>query len=327
MADASSSDGAFLAFAPGSIDSLVRLTNTETNRMKTISAFLAITLLCLGATLPAHGQESINFTNILEQAMFADAAYQSEAEIRALVESSDYELTLYHTIPGIQVAFFLATSELAKKQIISIRGTSNIENAMVNVSLKLNVDADLGVSLHQGFAGSAKQVYAELIPLLRPEYKINVTGHSLGGAIALILAMLLDKEQFKVEQVVTFGQPKVTNVSGAVAIAHINVIRVVTPNDLIPLVPLFDPLDINNIDIFWHAGREVILLEDNRYAVLEGMDSMLRATKFTQKPLNEGNLENHKMLFYLNLIDARVTSSEQVPYKTDLNLFNLFGSE
>ena len=295
--------------------------------MKTIPAFLAIAFLCLSATLPAHGQEVINFPNIREQAMLANVAYQSESEIRALVESIDFELTLYHTIPGIQVAFFLATSKATETQIVSIRGTSNIENAMVDVSLKLNVDADLGVSLHQGFAASAKRVYTELKPLLKPEYKIYITGHSLGGATALVLAMFLDKDQFKVEQVVTFGQPKVTNVSGANTIQHINLIRVVTPNDLVPLVPLFDPLDINNIDIFWHAGREVILLEDNQYAVLDGMDSMLRATKFTQKPLSEENLKNHQMSFYLNLIDARVTSVEQVPYKTDLNFFNLSGGE
>jgi len=295
--------------------------------MKTIRDFLTITLLCLCVTLPVYGEDAINFVNIREQAMFADSAYKSESEIRALVESSDYELTLYHTIPGIQVAFFLATSVATKTQIISIRGTSNIENAMVNVSLKLSVDADLGVSLHQGFGVSAKRIYAELKPLLKPEYKINVTGHSLGGAIALVLAMLLDKDQVKVVQVVTFGQPKVTNVSGASSIQHINLIRVVTPDDMVPLVPLFDPLDINDLDIFWHAGREVILLGGNQYAVLDGMDSMLRATKFTQKPLSEDNVKNHEMTFYLSLIDARVTSSEQVPYKTDLNLFNLFGSE
>jgi len=224
--------------------------------MKRCCNFLTITLLCLVTTLQANEHNAINFPEIREMAVLADAAYRSESAIRALVESSDYKLELYHTISGIQVAFFLATSDVAETQVVSIRGTANVENAMVDVSLKLRADPDTGVSLHEGFAYSAKRVYAELLPLLKPGYEINVTGHSLGGAIALILAMYLDKDQFKVGQVVTFGQPKVTNMAGADKIRHINLIRVVAPHDLVPLVPLFDPLDINNIDIYWHAGRD-----------------------------------------------------------------------
>jgi triacylglycerol lipase len=198
---------------------------------------------------------------------------------------------------------------------------------MVDISLKLRPDADIGVPLHTGFAFAAKQVFTELKPLLKPGYKIRLTGHSLGGAVALILAMYLDENQFNVDRVVTFGQPKVTNIPGTEKFQHLDIIRVVTPHDLVPLMPLFDPLDINNIDIFWHAGKEVILLEESSYAILEGTSSMLRATKFTQKPLSPENLNDHQMSVYLSLVDARVASSKLVPYKTNLNLFNLFGSE
>ena len=295
--------------------------------LKPVLMLLPIALLCLSTALPASDREAVNFSELRAQAILADAAYQSEVAIRDLVEPGDYELTLYHTIPDIQIAFFLATNVSTETQVISIRGTSNIENAMLDVSLKLRVDPATGVSLHEGFAYSARQIYAELKPLLKPEYKINVTGHSLGGAIALILAMFMDLDQFNVDQVVTFGQPKVTNISGANRIQHINIIRVVDPHDLVPLVPLFDPLDISNIDVYWHAGLEVVLLDGNQYALLEGVDSMLRATKFTQRRLSEENLRNHQMASYLNLIEARTTTSEQVPYKTNLNLFNLFGSE
>jgi len=293
--------------------------------LKRIHIYLAITCFCLATALSASDLAAVNFNDIRQKAVFADAAYQSEAAIRALVEANGYKLTLYQTIPGIQIAFFLATDDLSKKQIISIRGTSNIQNAMVDVSLKLRNDPDTGVALHEGFAYSAKQVYAELKPRLELGYKISLTGHSLGGAVALILAMFVDADQFDIDQVVTFGQPKVTNIAGAKNIQHINVTRVVDPRDLVPLVPVFDPLDIRNIDIYWHAGKEVVLLEDNRYAILEGVDSMLRATKFTQEPLTEANLRNHQMSAYFSLIDARVTSSERVSYQTNLNLFNLFG--
>lgn len=198
---------------------------------------------------------------------------------------------------------------------------------MVDIYLKLIVDKKTGVALHHGFSVAARQVYAKLKPLLKHDYKIDVTGHSLGGAVALILAMYLDADQFEIEQVTTFGQPKVTNISGASKIEHINVVRVVTPSDLVPLVPLFDPLDINNIDVFWHAGKEVILLAGNQYAILEGTDSMLRASNFTQKLLNAENVEHHQMTLYLEMIKAKAQSSELVPYQINYNLFNLFGGE
>ncbi len=295
--------------------------------MKSIRFIFSIALLCLSTTLSASGQAGVNFAEIREMARFANAAYASEAGIRQLVESSDYKLLQYHTIPDVQIAYFLASSDISKTQIISIRGTANIENAMVNISVKLRPDADIGVPLHSGFAYAAKLVFTELKPLLKPGYKIRLTGHSLGGAVALILAMYIDQNQFDVDRAVTFGQPKVTNIPGAEKVQHLDIIRVVTPHDLVPLMPLFDPLDINNIDIFWHAGKEVILLEESSYAILEGSSSMLRATKFTQKPLSQENLNDHQMSVYLNLIDVRMASSKLVPYKTDLNLFNLFGSE
>lgn len=295
--------------------------------LKLTDIVLALTLLGAIPALSANEPESVNFKEIHQQAIFANAAYQPEGTVRELVEAGNYSLTLYRTIPDIQISFFLATNELTKTQIISVRGTSNIENAMVDISLKLRVDENTGVRLHEGFSLAAKQVYKELKSLLEPDYKISVTGHSLGGAVALILGMYLDANQFDIEQVITFGQPKVTNISGANKLQHINVIRVVTPFDLVPLVPPFDPLDLSNLDVYWHAGKEVILLSETQYAILQGTDSMLRATKFTQKPLTKDNLNNHQMPLYLESIKAKTRSSKLVPYKTDFNLFNLFGSE
>ena len=269
------------------------------------NTLLVLALLNVSSAVPAVEPDSVNFAEIRKLAEFANAAYQIDDIIRDLVESSNFALTLYHTIPDSQITFFLATSDQTKTQIISVRGTSNIKNALVDISLKLTIDQNTGVRLHQGFAYAAKQIYTKLKPLIKAGYKIQVTGHSLGGAVALILAMYLDADQIDVEQVITFGQPKVTNISGAKKIQHINIIRIVTPVDLVPLVPLFDPLDISNFDVYWHAGMELILLDDNQYAILRGMDSMLRATKFTQTPLTEDNLKHHQMSLYLELIETR----------------------
>ena len=295
--------------------------------LKITNYFMALTLLFISAKLTADELESVNFAVLHQHAIFARAVYQSEDNIRVLIESSNYTLTLYHTIPGTEISYLLATNELTRTQIIAVRGTSNIENAMIDISLKLVLDQKTGMRLHDGFSFVAKQVYAEVKSMLKADYKINVTGHSLGGAVALILAIYLDADQFNVEQATTFGQPKVTNIAGANKIRHINIIRVVTPLDLVPLVPLFDPLDINNIDIYWHAGKEVILLADNQYAILQGTDSMLRASSFTQKLLSEENLQHHQMALYLEMLKAKTKSSKLVPYQNNFNLFNLFGSE
>jgi len=275
----------------------------------------------------ARESDSVDFIEIHKQAEFAIAAYRSEAEIRAFLASQNYTLTLYETDPDLQVSFFLATNRQTKTQIVSVRGTSNIENVMVDISLKLRADQDTGIKLHEGFARAAKQVYAELKPLLEADYRITTTGHSLGGAVALILAIYLDADRFDIERVVTFGQPKVTNLGGAGKTSHIDIIRVVTPLDIVPLVPPFDPLDIDNLDVYWHAGREVILLDDNQYAILQGLKSMLRATRFTQQSFNQKNFENHSMSVYLGMLGAQTDAFRQVPYKVDLNLFNLFGNE
>ncbi len=280
-------------------------------------------LLLVSISLPTAAADGINFAEIKKQALFARVVYRSEEDIRALAESYGYQLSLYQTIPDSQITFLLATSDSTRTHLISVRGTSNVENAMVDIALKLIADEKTGVRLHQGFAYAAKQVYAQIRPLLRRDYKIQFTGHSLGGAVALILAMYLDADRLDIKQITTFGQPKVTNLAGANSIEHLNILRVVTPTDLVPLLPPFDPLDLSNLDIYWHAGKEVILMEGDRYAVLEAADSMLRAAQFILQPLTEENLKNHYMAPYLDLIELKTRSARRV---ITGNSFNRFGN-
>jgi len=288
---------------------------------------IALLFFILTQALTSTAQaESINFPELIESAEFAEAAYLTEDEIDRFVQSKNYRLTRHHTLPEIQLSYFIATDEAAKTHIISVRGTSNVENTLLDIALKLTQNQHTGLRLHSGFSSAAAQAYAEIKPLLNRDYVINTTGHSLGGAVALVLAMYLDKDAFRVGQVITFGQPKVTNIAGARKYQHLNVIRVVTPLDVVPLVPPFDPLDINNLDIYWHSGKEVLLEADTRYSLLEGVNSMLRATRFTQQRPSEENLANHKMSFYLELLNKKKRQSTEVPYKNSLNLFNLFGN-
>jgi predicted lipase len=295
-------------------------------RLFNFALLSAILLFSIAATTKAE-QNSIDFRQLKAFAAFANAAYQTGPDISRLGQSTDYQLSHHGTVAELEISYYLLTSEQNKTQLIAVRGTANIENALLDVALKLVPDEHTGIRLHNGFSRAAGKIFREIKPLLKADYTINTTGHSLGGAVALVLAMYLDVADFQIGQVVTFGQPKVTNIGGAAKFDQLNIIRVVTPQDLVPLVPPLDPLDINDLDIYWHAGKEVLLLEDRDFAILEGINSMLRATRFTQQPLSENNLQDHQMSLYMERLDKRINEAREVPFKNSFNLFNLFGGE
>jgi predicted lipase len=272
----------------------------------------------------AQKNSSINFKIIKKYADLANIAYKPTSSLKNTYFLKGYTLTHHKTIDDIGISYFLITNDINKSQSIAIRGTANVENTIANLSVKLIYDKHTGIYLHRGFLLTAQAIYAELKPYLIKDYTINTTGHSLGGAVALILAMSLDKDKFKIGKVITFGQPKITNLLGAYKFQHLSITRVVTQKDLVPLVPFIDPMDINDLDIYWHQGKEIVLLSGNNYSILEGMKSMLRATKFTQETLSENNFTHHQMVHYLKNIKQKIPSSDLIPFKNNFNIFNLF---
>ncbi|MDX1813003.1 MAG: lipase family protein, partial [Gammaproteobacteria bacterium] len=227
------------------------------------------------------------FVELLHYARLANAAYGNRATIEKETAAQGYKLSYLNNLPTLQVSYYLATDDNNQTQTIVVRGTSNVENALVDIAFQLINSKDFGIQLHNGFAVSAAGIYQDIKPHLNKQYKIRTTGHSLGGAVAVILALYLKNDGYQLERVVTFGQPKVTNITGSRKLDPLNLWRVVTPRDLVPLVPPLHMADINSLNIYWHAGREIILLPGKQYTITSGIESMLRATKFLAEPLNE----------------------------------------
>lgn len=304
-----------------------------------MSRFLYITLVRMLRTLvifcasglsinaTAAEQDPVVFSQFKNYVLFSDAAYLPESRVKELGQSQAYALTHHSDIAGLAVTYYLLTNDKTKSQIISVRGTSNIANALLDMDTKLVTDPHAGIRLHRGFSAAAEKIYGEVKPLLKKNYTISTTGHSLGGAVSLVLAMYLDLDGFSPGKVVTFGQPKVANLAGAEKFKHLEVYRLVTPEDLVPLVPPVDAMDVNDLDIYWHLGKEVILLAGNDYAILEGLPSMLRVANFTRQPLTQSNLRNHQMTHYRSLLENKIADANRVPFQIDMNLFNLFGGE
>ncbi len=293
--------------------------------MLMLAAFLAAP--ALAAVNDDTSKDPARFKTLYEYALIANAAYQSKHEIEKILSARGYTLTAYRQMPGYEVSYFLATNDTLKQQILSVRGTSNIENALVDVAIKLLLNEHTGNKLHHGFATSADSIYNSVKPELNKNYRINTTGHSLGGAAALVLAMYLDADGYDVGKVVTFGQPKVTNIAGSRQFSHLDVTRVVTPKDIVPLVPPLDPMNIKSMDIYWHLGTEVVLQEGNTYSELEGLNSMMRATDFLNEMVTEKNLQHHFMSVYINSLTPKLVNAKRVPYENDFSIYDWFGNK
>ena len=263
---------------------------------------------------------AIDFIEVQKSAQISAASYASPNLLEERLNRLGISLAHHNVLPDSALRYFLARSP-SGHQYLSFRGTSNIENTLVDLDLSLKMDSDLNIQLHQGFSFAAKAAYEDVKSHLDKNQPIITTGHSLGGAIAVIVAMYLQRDGYQLNQVITFGQPKVTNFTGADVFSNLPVVRVVTPKDIVPLVPPLSPFQLKNIDIYWHIGNEVILLPEKQFAVTAGIKSMMRATKFVSTVPDESNVHAHHMDTYLALIKQKLEGAQQVPYKTDINVF------
>ena len=266
-----------------------------------------------------------DFKHWLNAAYIAEATYQSKESLVEVLQTQGYKTTLYQQLEGFSVAYVLATNDTTKEHILAVRGTSNIENAIVDAAFVLVPDKLSGIEIHQGFLLSARDIYQQVKSEIKPEYTINTIGHSLGGATALILAMMFDAQGYKTGEIITFGQPKVTNISGSRKFKHLNIKRLVTPKDIVPLMPPLDPMDLMNFSIFWHQGSEIILQKNKQYAVLTGIDSMKRATSFLNDIPSEQHLNNHFMTSYISSLKTKLENPEKIIYENDFKFTDWFG--
>ena len=262
-----------------------------------------------------------SFSIIKQQAQLANAAYAPAEELAAILKADNFELVKHKLLPATQVSYFL--THVNGVQTVAIRGTANVQNVMVDLDVNLKQDTQLGIQVHQGFSSAALAVYHDLQSSIKKDQPIQTTGHSLGGAVALLLGMYLKQEGYQLASIITFGQPKVTNVGGAQQYSNLPLTRVVTTEDIVPLVPPLSPFQLKELDIYWHNGEELILMQGNQYALTSGLKSMMRATKIISVLPDERNLNAHKMTTYLDLINTKLESAKQVPYKTGISLFGL----
>jgi len=124
--------------------------------------------------------------------------------------------------------------------IVAFRGTESIGNALTDVETALVRHGIFPGLVHLGFAHAADTVYPTvrvLATALDRRLPILVTGHSLGGALASLVAHRLASEAFPVRAVYTYGSPRPGDRNFRDAYRLPNY-RFVNDNDLVPHLPL-----------------------------------------------------------------------------------------
>lgn len=166
----------------------------------------------------------------------------------------------------------------------------------------------MGIPVHRGFLNSAQQVYAQVRPLLDQEYEVRLTGHSLGGAVAAILLMMLKEDGFTLGQSVTFGQPKVTNEDGVEKYHDLPLLRVVNLEDPVPLLP--PPTLLSSLNgPYRHFGAEVWLLggSEFKYFAEDGPERLDGTSLWDH--LGDEKLEDHSIRNYITGIERVIDGS------------------
>jgi triacylglycerol lipase len=140
------------------------------------------------------------------------------------------------------------------------RGTCGFEGWLSNLKA-VQTCWPGGGSVHSGFKADFLKLWEKIeSTLLKIDLPLYFTGHSLGGALAVLAASV-----FPAEAVYTFGAPKTGDAVFAESLKNARIYRFENDRDIITTVPPSAiPFD------FCHCGTPVCLKDDMRTGLVSG---------------------------------------------------------
>ena len=249
--------------------------------------------------------KKIDFAELEYYAQRSKSAYDPIPDIRKA-----YPLvTRAVTVQSVDVQYFLEKDPLNRKQTISVRGTAAKPNVWEDLEIALIPDSILGIPVHRGFQRDAAAIYDDVIPYVRKDWPLRITGHSLGAAVAALLAAYFEKQGYTVERVVTFGQPRVTTKLPPEYELPVTT-RVVNDLDVVPMVPPYTAAKQ-----YQHFAPEVILRDGPEYVYLNAHDADRLSIGEFWRNITDLSVKDHHVDGYLANIQGKVANgSRQVPY-------------
>ncbi|MCR9293805.1 MAG: lipase family protein [bacterium] len=166
--------------------------------------------------------------------------------------------------------------------VIAFRGTNMTSPAdwMTNINFYLQTRMDRDRKFHRGFQNAYERFSNEIrlnLASWNPKH-LWITGHSLGGAMAVCCAYDCLMQQTPIAGLITYGQPRVANPSMA---QYLNqqledrYLRFINSDDIVPSVPPSGPRLISDYE---HAGHTAwftngTIERDNRLMTKSADDS------------------------------------------------------
>lgn len=159
-------------------------------------------------------------SQLLEFAKISATTYDNPDVSTAKFNALGYTIIEFFDIKGAQ-AYLLKGND--GTHVLSFRGTEVKQKSDVLADLKAgkNIEA-CGGKVHVGFKGEVNKLWPSIEKAIVDIDTIYVTGHSLGAAMATIVASRI---QAKVIALVTFGSPRVGNSEfvNSLTVAHYRV--------------------------------------------------------------------------------------------------------
>lgn len=186
--------------------------------------------------------------------------------------------------------------------MIAFRGSKSIDNWAANLDFQMeDVSFCSGCRTHSGFLESWNEVQDGVIKAVKaaqaefPEFKVVITGHSLGGAMATVGAAALRTIDIPVD-LYTYGAPKSGNKEWATFLSGTDKganFRVVHKHDVVPTLPPSVPF----LMPYAHVQPEYYITTGNKVDVTANDIKVIPNG-------NNGGVDIAAHLWYFNKISA-----------------------
>lgn len=235
----------------------------------------------------------------------------SNATLRKRYGSTTVTASVFSTVlPGDDgiSRFMLLTDDANSRHTLVLAGTNTSIQWVFDALTPLVPQSDLNANVHVGWHTAAFTVYDNVLPDLRREYPITVTGFSLGAALSCIVSEYLILAGYTVDEVVTFGQPRLTDTAGVSSFENLPIMRFVNAGDPFPFMKSSDSPAA-------HFGPMVVLYDDADFSYVPANDPRQEIGTRSFSEFGEEEFGFHAEDLYRQRLSAKLSAARQIDYR------------